>query len=385
MAQKLTIEFQPKGDKNLIKAMRDLNAETLKLQKSSTKLANANAKASKATQRVTGATNAATVGFLGLGGKLSVVRSRLLLYSFAMTLAIRPLTRMVSATLNANKEFEALETRLKSMTGSSAKAAKAFDTFNKVAAKTPFTLRDITEAGVALQAFGANAEEAIVPVADLAAFMGVNATEAAQAFGRAFAGGAGAADVLRERGVLELVKSFKGIDDITRLTLPEFREALISSMKDPTLGIAGSTEALSKTFSGSLSNMQDSMTRFAATVGEKMSNPMQKLMNTITDSTDALTEFLETPDRFESGAIEFERNQDKLAKLTLPELQQRLDDARNEVVVDMFKAGIIDPTKVTKTALQKAASVAGTLLTTECVITSIKDDKEDSAPMMPMM
>lgn len=60
-------------------------------------------------------------------------------------------------------------------------------------------------------------------------------------------------------------------------------------------------------------------------------------------------------------------------------------DARNEVVVDMFDAGIIDPTKVTKTALQKAASVAGTLLTTECVITSAKTDKEDSAPMMPMM
>ncbi len=60
-------------------------------------------------------------------------------------------------------------------------------------------------------------------------------------------------------------------------------------------------------------------------------------------------------------------------------------DARNEVVVDMFEAGIIDPTKVTKTALQKAASVAGTLLTTECVITSAKDDKEESSPMMPMM
>ena len=60
-------------------------------------------------------------------------------------------------------------------------------------------------------------------------------------------------------------------------------------------------------------------------------------------------------------------------------------DARKEIVVDMFDAGIIDPTKVTKTALQKAASVAGTLLTTECVITSAKDDKDDAAPMMPMM
>ncbi len=61
-------------------------------------------------------------------------------------------------------------------------------------------------------------------------------------------------------------------------------------------------------------------------------------------------------------------------------------DARNEVVVDMYSSGIIDPTKVTKTALQKAASVAGTLLTTECVVSIIKEDnKEVVGPgQMPM-
>ena len=43
----------------------------------------------------------------------------------------------------------------------------------------------------------------------------------------------------------------------------------------------------------------------------------------------------------------------------------------------MIKSGIIDPVKVTRTALEKAASVAGTMLTTDCVITTISDDKED--------
>ena len=51
-------------------------------------------------------------------------------------------------------------------------------------------------------------------------------------------------------------------------------------------------------------------------------------------------------------------------------------DARNEKVVDMMEAGIIDPCKVTTTALQKAASVAGTILTTECVLTNIKEDNK---------
>jgi len=58
-------------------------------------------------------------------------------------------------------------------------------------------------------------------------------------------------------------------------------------------------------------------------------------------------------------------------------------DARNEKITDMFEAGIIDPTKVTRTALQKAASVAGLILTTECVITNISEEGKPTAGMPP--
>ena len=57
-------------------------------------------------------------------------------------------------------------------------------------------------------------------------------------------------------------------------------------------------------------------------------------------------------------------------------------DARNERVVNMFEQGIIDPAKVTRIALEKAASVAGTMLITECVLTEIPSD--DKAPSNPM-
>tara|TARA_Y100000385_G_scaffold37666_1_gene35111 strand:+ start:15985 stop:17607 length:1623 start_codon:yes stop_codon:yes gene_type:complete len=57
-------------------------------------------------------------------------------------------------------------------------------------------------------------------------------------------------------------------------------------------------------------------------------------------------------------------------------------DARNEKVVNMFEQGIIDPAKVTRIALEKAASVAGTMLITECVLTEIPSD--DKAPSNPM-
>ena len=48
-------------------------------------------------------------------------------------------------------------------------------------------------------------------------------------------------------------------------------------------------------------------------------------------------------------------------------------DAQKEVYCDMVKAGILDPTKVTRSALQNAASVASTLLTTESLVTDIKE------------
>ena len=57
-------------------------------------------------------------------------------------------------------------------------------------------------------------------------------------------------------------------------------------------------------------------------------------------------------------------------------------DAKNEKYVDMLKAGIIDPKKVTRIALENAASVAGMILTTECAVVDIKE--ESPAPMPPM-
>ncbi|HPP91197.1 TCP-1/cpn60 chaperonin family protein, partial [Tenuifilum sp.] len=46
---------------------------------------------------------------------------------------------------------------------------------------------------------------------------------------------------------------------------------------------------------------------------------------------------------------------------------------------NLFQSGVIDPTKVTRVALENAASIAGLILTTECVITEKKEDKP--APM----
>ncbi|MEG1636493.1 MAG: TCP-1/cpn60 chaperonin family protein, partial [Cellulosilyticaceae bacterium] len=54
-------------------------------------------------------------------------------------------------------------------------------------------------------------------------------------------------------------------------------------------------------------------------------------------------------------------------------------NALTEEYVDMIEGGIIDPTKVTRSALQNATSVAATFLTTECIVADIKSNE----PSMP--
>jgi len=237
-------------------------------------------------------------------------------------------------------QFEAVKVRLNAMFGSVDRGTQAFEAFNKVAATTPFTLTDVVEAGAALKAFGTNAEEMIKPTADLAAFMGVTATEAAQALGRAFAGGAGAADILRERGILQLVRDFKGIEDLSKLTLPEFRQALEDTLLDPASGIAGATDALSKTMTGMVSNLSDSFTRMSAALGDLINfrGAIQGLSSVFSTFANFLAEVNKTNvDKLKevNKALGIEIKDDALEKsaealeLRMQVLKESLDPTRN--------------------------------------------------------
>jgi chaperonin GroEL len=57
-------------------------------------------------------------------------------------------------------------------------------------------------------------------------------------------------------------------------------------------------------------------------------------------------------------------------------------NARTDKYENLYKSGVIDPTKVTRIALENAASIAGMLLTTECVISEVKE-KTPAMPPMP--
>ena len=255
---------------------------------------------------------------------MSGLRNNLLLVSFAFGTAAVTFKKFI----DASSGFEDVKTRLTGLMGSAERAERAFKNFNAVAATTPFSLQDVVEAGAQLKAFGADAEGMIKPVTDLAAFMGTPATEAANSLGRAFAGGAGAADILRERGILNLVKSFNNIDDLSKVTLPEFREALENALIDPAAGIAGSTNRMSKTFTGAFSNMTDAVTRLAANIGNIF-------MPALKSATIGLGQFASETDRFltfvKNGRADFDVFGDtidafgiKIETLTVKQLEAEL-------------------------------------------------------------
>ena len=210
--------------------------------------------------------------------------------AFAGLASVAALGAVVKSSVQTSAQFEALETRLVALKGSVNEGAKAFDFFNKVAATTPFQLANVVEAGAQLEAFGADSTETLKAVADLAAFMGTDIVEAAGAFGRAFAGGAGAADVLRDRGVLTQVKLKTGFDDLSKMTLPQFRKALTDTLTDPEGKIAGATDLLAETFSGLVSNFQDSVSQLQDSIGDLLAPAIKDVVKFLKEGIDDLTE-----------------------------------------------------------------------------------------------
>ncbi len=210
--------------------------------------------------------------------------------AFAGLASLAALGAVVKSSVQTSAQFEALETRLVALKGSVDEGRKSFDFFNRVAATTPFQLANVVEAGAQLEAFGADSTETLKAVSDLAAFMGTDIVDAANAFGRAFAGGAGAADVLRERGVLTQVKLKTGFDDLSKLTLPQFRKALTDTLTDPEGNIAGATDLLSQTFTGLVSNFQDSVSQLQDSIGDLLAPAIKDVVKFLKEGIDDLTD-----------------------------------------------------------------------------------------------
>ena len=90
----------------------------------------------------------------------SKLRNNMLLVSFAMAGAAATIGQFVTAAAS----MERVRLRLEGLMGSTEKAAQAFDTFNRIAKRTPQNIEELASAGAQLEAFGIDSQAALVAV-----------------------------------------------------------------------------------------------------------------------------------------------------------------------------------------------------------------------------
>lgn len=185
---------------------------------------------------------------------------------------------LVSRIVTTSSRFESLRLRLEQLKGSAEAGSAAMKELVAFSAGTPFQLTEIIEAEATLESFGARGQATVQMMGDLAVFMGVSLPEAAAAFGRAFAGGAGAADIFRERGILNLIKMQGQIDDFKDVTLEEFRATMIDVFTDPNGRISGGTAKLAQTLEGRWSTFKDNLSLLFRDIGDRFAGNNKRIL-----------------------------------------------------------------------------------------------------------
>ena len=173
---------------------------------------------------------------------------------------------MGAHAVGTSANLEGFETRLGVLLGGLDKGKARVQELFELSASTPFSIQGLVESDAALEAFGVNADRVRGGVMDLAGATGMELTAAANAVGKALAGGAGAADVLREKGVLAMVEVQAGMAT-AEMTTDQFREALLNTL-ETNEKIAGGTALMAQTYDGLMSTLKDQFTVFSKQVGD---------------------------------------------------------------------------------------------------------------------
>jgi phage tail tape-measure protein len=191
---------------------------------------------------------------------------------FGVYLGAQGLAGLARGFTDTASSMESYGVRLRVLMGSQEQANAALQLMQDIAAKSPATIGQVVESGTTLQAMGASLYTWLPVLNDLSAVMGMTMPEAASALGRAYAGGIGAADIFRERGINALIGSFAkmkyGIDDLTKVSLPEFRRIMLEAMSAAGGGIAGAGEEMAKTGSGLWSMLSDAYERWKLKIAD---------------------------------------------------------------------------------------------------------------------
>ena len=176
------------------------------------------------------------------------------------TVAIRKIVQTGSS-------IESLQIRLKQLFGSAEEGKKAFDVLAEFASKVPFSLAEIQQGAGSLAVVSKNAEELrknLEITGNAAALTGLDFATASSQIQRAFAGGAAASDLFRERGLNALLGFKAGATTTAEETVKVFAENLGANGK-----FGKTTDELASTLSGTLSMIGDKVFNFQKIIADE--------------------------------------------------------------------------------------------------------------------
>ena len=167
--------------------------------------------------------------------------------------------------LTAGAEMETFEVRLGTLMGSTSEAKARMQELYEFAAVTPFNTAQVVGAEVTLRGFGASAEAIMPGLIDLAAVMGMDLPQAAIDMGKAWNQGAAGMESDGAK-VLRTMMQQRTATDLTKMSIEDFREVLVETLD--TGAFAGGAARMATTFSGLVSNLEDSWAGFQRQVAD---------------------------------------------------------------------------------------------------------------------
>ena len=198
---------------------------------------------------------------------------------------------VIKSLVNTGKQLEGLQVRLKFLFGSAREGGKAFDEMAKFAAKVPFSLEEIQAGSGVLAVVSKDAKELahlMKITGNVASVTGLDFKTTAEQIQRSLSAGISAADLFRDRGVKDMLGFKAGAVVSVEETAAAFNRVFGKGGE-----FDGATDALAKTFEGTLSMIGDKVFNFKkvlleAGFFEELKNQFGNLNTFLADNTDQI-------------------------------------------------------------------------------------------------
>lgn len=212
--------------------------------------------------------------------------------------AIAGTAKAITSAISNAAQMEKYETSLKVMLGSTEEAKKRLKELSDFAAKTPFDLPQVVEAGMKLQSIGKYSTETLQQLGDLAAASGKPMEQALSAFTKLATGQKGMAAQMFQDLLIsaddwqKATGKAKSANGELLASTEEMMAALPKILKMK--GFSGMMEEQSKTFEGAMSNMKDSIFQLGATFGKSLLPFAKEVVSMFTEMVSNIKAFLES-------------------------------------------------------------------------------------------